>query len=122
MGDEILIAEDDQDLRPLLAQTFEMEGFDVTAVGDGAELLQQVEAGARPACILLDLMMPRVSGLKVLAERSGDEAFASVPVIVLTGRDDSEAVETALERGADDYVTKPFSPTDLVGQVRELLD
>lgn len=122
MGDEILIAEDDQDLRPLLAQTFEMEGFDVTAVGDGAELLQQMEAGARPACILLDLMMPKVSGLKVLAERSGDEAFASVPVIVLTGRDDSEAVETALERGADDYVTKPFSPTDLVGQVRELLE
>lgn len=121
MGDNILIAEDDPDLRPLLAQTFEAEGFDVTTFEDGEGLLQHLDAGGRPDCILLDLMMPRVSGLGVLAERSGDEVFASIPVVVLTGRDDSEAVETALERGADDYVTKPFGPADLVSQVREQL-
>jgi len=121
MGGDILIAEDDPDLRPLLAQTFETEGFDVTTFEDGEGLLRHLDAGGRPDCILLDLMMPRVSGLAVLAERSGDEALASIPVIVLTGRDDSEAVETALERGADDYVTKPFGPADLVSQVREQL-
>jgi two-component system KDP operon response regulator KdpE len=122
MGEEILIAEDDPDLRPLLAQTFEAEGFDVRAFDDGAGLLQYLEESGQPACILLDLMMPNVGGLELLARRSGDEVFASVPVIVLTGRTGGDAVETALERGADGYVTKPFSPTELVARVREQLD
>jgi two-component system alkaline phosphatase synthesis response regulator PhoP len=121
MEGEILIAEDDRDLRPLLAQTFETEGFDVTTFEDGAGLLQHLEGDGQPACILLDLMMPRVSGLAVLDEHS-DGVLASTPVIVMSGRDDSEAVETALEGGADDYVTKPFGPMELVEQVRQYLD
>lgn len=122
MPDEILIAEDDPDLRPLLERAFENKGYDVRAFADGADVLDYLDEGGRPAGILLDLMMPGVDGLEVLDELAVDEELAAIPVVMLTGYDGTEAVETALDRGADDYVTKPFSPNDLVARVGELLE
>ena len=122
MTDEILVVEDDHDLRPLLRYTFEAEGFEVRSFEDGAGALQYLDEGGQPACILLDLVMPGVSGLEVLEERAGDAELTSIPVIMLTGRDGDDAIETALDRGANDYVTKPFSPDELVTRVQGFLD
>lgn len=122
MTDEILVVEDDRDLRPLLVHTFETEGFDVTAFEDGAEALEFLDAGNRPACILLDLVMPEVDGLDVLEVYAEDDELAAIPVIMMTGWDGDDAVETALNCGADDYITKPFSPTELVANVRTLIE
>jgi DNA-binding response OmpR family regulator len=122
MTDEILIVEDDPDLRPLLEYTFENEEFEVTAYPDGSGALEYLTDGGQPSCIVLDLMMPGVDGLDVLEERAEDEELAAIPVIMLTGRDADESVEKAFDRGADDYVTKPFSPNELVMRVRRLLE
>lgn len=117
--DEILIVEADPDLRALLEHTFENEGFETESRDRGAGALTHIEDGGRPSCVLLDLRMPGVSGLDVLAERA-DEAFAAIPVIVLTGMD-GDTVERAFDRGADDYVLKPFSPGELVAKVQQML-
>ena len=122
MTDEILIVEDDPDLRALLEYTFESEGFEIESREGGAGALSYVEEGGRPSCVLLDLRMPGVSGFDVLAERADDEAFAAIPVIVLTGIDSDGTVERAFDRGADDYVLKPFSPNELVTKVRQVLE
>lgn len=122
MTDKILIVEDDRDLQPLLEYTFENEGFDVTGHDNGADALTYLEEGGRPACIVLDLMMPGVDGLDVLEGLAGTEELSEIPVVVLTGWDADEPVEKAFDRGADDYVTKPFSPNELVMRVRRLLE
>lgn len=122
MTDEILIVEDDPDLRALLEHTFESEGFEIESHDDGAGALSYIESGGRPSCVLLDLRMPGVSGLEVLEERADSEAFSSIPVVVLTGIDGDDAVERAFDHGADDYILKPFSPEELVTKVRQLLE
>jgi len=121
MSDEILVVEDDQDLLPLLEYTFENKGFEVTAFDNGGDALEYLEGGGRPACVVLDLMMPGIDGLDILERRGEHEELAAIPVIVLTGWDADEAVEKAFDRGADDYITKPFSPNELVVRVQRLL-
>ena len=122
MTDQILIAEDDPDLRALLEYTFESEGFETESYEDGTGVLSHIENGGRPSCVLLDLRMPGVGGLDVLTERAEDEVFTAIPVIVLTGTDSSDAVDRAFDLGADDYVRKPFSPGELVAKVRQMLE
>jgi CheY-like chemotaxis protein len=121
MTDEILIVEDDPDLRALLEYTFESEGFEIESHDGGAGALTYVEDGGRPSCVLLDLRMPGVNGLEVLEERADDEVFAAIPVIVLTGID-GDILERAFDRGADDHMLKPFSPDELVTKVRQVLE
>lgn len=113
----VLIVEDDADLRQLLVHTFEGAGFDTVAVSDGGEALSYLEsADEPPALVILDLLMPEVDGLDFLAKRPDDD----VPVIVLTGVDDEETLAEAYERGANDYVTKPFSPKELLTRAKHL--
>jgi DNA-binding response OmpR family regulator len=121
MADEILVVEDDTDVQPLLTYTFEKEGYEVTAYDDGEPALSYLEEGARPVCIILDLMMPGIDGLEVLERRKDIEGVEDIPVIVLTGWDADEAVEQAFDRGAEDYITKPFSPNELLMRVQRLL-
>lgn len=122
MTDKILVVEDDQDLQPLLEYTFENKGFEVVTFDNGKDALEYLTDGGRPACIVLDLMMPGIDGLDVLERRAENDKLASIPVIVLTGWDADDAVEKAFERGADDYITKPFSPNELVVRVRRLIE
>ena len=117
----VMVVDDDRDLRPLLEYTFENEGYEVEAFDGGESALEYLETGGRPACIVLDLMMPGVDGLDVLERRKGS-SFADIPVVVLTAWDAEDAVEKAFERGADDYVTKPFSPNELRVRVRRLIE
>lgn len=116
----ILIIEDDKDIVELVRYNLEKEGFQVVAVGDGLTGLAQVKRTA-PDLLILDLMLPRLPGLEVCKEIRRDSKFARLPVLMLTARGDEADRVVGLELGADDYVTKPFSPRELVARVKALL-
>ena len=113
----VLVAEDDADLLTFLREALEAEGMAVQTVADGAGTLLAVGADP-PDIVLLDLDLPDLDGLEVLSavRRRGD-----LPVIVLTGRRLEEDRVTGLERGADDYVVKPFSARELAARIRTVL-
>jgi DNA-binding response OmpR family regulator len=115
---QILIVEDEPSIVTVIRQRLEREGLGVRAVASGEEALIAFEA--QPAdLILLDLMLPGIDGLDVLRRlRNGGH---TVPVIVLTARDEDVDVIVGLELGADDYVVKPFNPRELVARVRAVL-
>jgi two-component system alkaline phosphatase synthesis response regulator PhoP len=113
----VLVIEDDRDLRDLVRRYLERAGHAVLSTGSGVEGLKLLAEGA-PDLIVLDLGLPDIDGLEVLREaRSGGRT----PVIVLTARSDVEDRIRGLSLGADDYVTKPFSPTELTLRVSAVL-
>jgi DNA-binding response OmpR family regulator len=114
----ILVVDDDIDLRSLVRGALEREGFAVDEAGDGAIALTKI-ATLEPELVVLDLGLPDVGGLDVL--RAVSNADDATPVIVLSGRSDETDRIVGLELGADDYVTKPFSPRELVARVRSVL-
>jgi DNA-binding response OmpR family regulator len=115
---QILIVEDEPSIVTVLRQRLEREGMRVRAVPSGEEAL--VAFQAQPAdLILLDLMLPGIDGLEVL--RRLRNSGHTVPVIVLTARDEDVDVIVGLELGADDYVVKPFNPRELVARIRAVL-
>ena len=118
MAASVLVVEDDQELRQLLRRYLERAGYVVHATASGAEAIRLVGTGGAQL-VVLDLGLPDVDGLEVLraARASGGE----VPVVVLTARDATEDRIHGLRLGADDYVTKPFSPTELVLRVQAVL-
>jgi DNA-binding response OmpR family regulator len=113
----VLVVDDDEDVRTLASWQLEAEGFRVSAVSDGQAALSAVERD-RPDLVLLDLTLPLVAGLDVLTHirRSGN-----LPVIVVSGRTGETDRIIGLDLGADDYVTKPFSPAELAARVRSVL-
>lgn len=117
---QVLIVDDDPDLRELLEFDFRTNGFDTVTVANGAEALTYLqETTDLPDAIVLDLLMPGVDGMTFLHRRS-DTQFESIPVIMLTVVDDVETFRDAYELGIDDYVTKPFSPPHLVTRVENI--
>jgi DNA-binding response OmpR family regulator len=116
----ILIVEDDRDIAELLQRYLTRAGHVTDALGDGAEALAFVRARV-PDLVILDLMLPGVDGLEVCRTlRRGPETRA-LPIIMLTARTEESDRIVGLELGADDYVTKPFSPSELVARVGALL-
>jgi two-component system alkaline phosphatase synthesis response regulator PhoP len=120
MATSVLVVEDEPDIRDLLAFHLEREGFQVRLARTGTDGLRQVQAVA-PDLIILDLMLPELDGLEVCRRLRRDPATSSIPVIMLTARGDEVDRVVGLELGADDYVTKPFSPKELVARVRAVL-
>jgi two-component system alkaline phosphatase synthesis response regulator PhoP len=114
-----LIVEDDPDIVELVTLYLSKEGFAVESVGDGREALQRVRNG-RYDLLILDLQLPGADGLTICAEVRGARATRDIPVVMLTARGDEADRVVGLEMGADDYVTKPFSPKELVARVRAL--
>jgi len=121
MTHRIVIADDEPNLVIPLEYMLKREGFEVTVARDGQEALDAV-ARVHPHLVLLDVMMPRKSGFDVCQVLRADEANRDIRILLLTakGRDDDVAKGLAL--GADAYMTKPFSPKELVLKVRELLE
>ena len=116
----ILIIEDDPDIVELLQYNLEREGYAVLTSSNGEFGLG--DAIARPpALILLDLMLPGMNGLEVCRKLKAREETRDVPVIMLTAKGEEADIVSGLEIGADDYVTKPFSPRELVARVRAVL-
>jgi DNA-binding response OmpR family regulator len=116
----ILVADDDVDIRELVEFKLSTLGHDVVAVGDGAAAVAACRA-QRPDLAVLDVMMPGVSGLEAIREIRATPELADLPVILLTARAQESDVETGFDSGADDYVTKPFSPRELAERVEALL-
>jgi two-component system, OmpR family, response regulator ResD len=113
----VLVVDDEPMVRDVLSRYLERGGFEVEAVADGERALAAFEA-RRPDLVLLDLMLPRVDGFEVFREI---RARADSPVIMITARGQTTDRIIGLEIGADDYVSKPFSPAEVVARVRSVL-
>jgi two-component system alkaline phosphatase synthesis response regulator PhoP len=121
MGEaSVLIVDDDPVVRRMLQLSFESEGFDVLTAGDGIEGLEAMRSG-KPNVVVLDIMMPKLDGMKVMRELMSDDELRGTPVILLSAKATSLDIDLGLKAGAADYVTKPCDPIDLVDRVRSLL-
>jgi DNA-binding response OmpR family regulator len=118
MSGAVLVVEDDRELRELVRRYLERAGLAVHTTGSGAEALSRLDSGGLDL-VVLDLGLPDVDGLEILAAAHADGR--QIPVVVLTARSQVEDRIEGLRRGADDYVTKPFSPTELVLRVQAVL-
>jgi len=118
--ESILIIEDDPDIVELVQYNLEREGFRVVAALDGEHGLKEAMQ-RKPALVLLDLMLPGIDGLEVCRLLKQREETSGSAVIMLTAKGEESDVVLGLELGADDYVTKPFSPKELVARVRAVL-
>jgi two-component system alkaline phosphatase synthesis response regulator PhoP len=116
----ILLIEDDRDIVELVRYNLEKEGYRVIAVGEGASGLAQLRK-TPPDLLVLDLMLPKISGLEVCKEVRREPALNRLPILMLTARGEEADRVVGLELGADDYVTKPFSPRELAARVKALL-
>jgi two-component system, OmpR family, alkaline phosphatase synthesis response regulator PhoP len=117
MAKKILVVDDKLELRTLLKSYLAQEGFDVVTASDGQEALY-VARREKPNLIILDLMMPEMGGYEFMRAYSRE---AETPVVILTAKIDENDKVLGLELGADDYVTKPFSPRELTARVRAVL-
>ena len=116
-GRNIVVIEDEDAIRDVVAYNLERAGFEVSTAGNGRDGLQLVR-DALPDLVLLDLMLPEIDGIEVCRRLRSDPATARIPVIMLTAKGDEGEIIEGLEAGADDYVTKPFSPRELVARVQ----
>ena len=116
----ILVIEDDPDIVELLRYNLERESYRVTSAVTGAEGLAALER-ERPDLLILDLMLPEISGFELCRRLRRDARYQKLPVIMLTARSEEADVIAGIELGADDYITKPFSPRELVARAGAVL-
>ena len=116
----VLIVEDEAPLVTLLRYNLEIEGFSVCSAGDGEEALLQI-AENKPDAVLLDWMLPLVSGLEVCRQIRRSPSSRALPIILLTARGEEADRVRGLDSGADDYIVKPFSPSELVARLRAVI-
>ena len=116
----ILVVDDEPHIRRVLDAMLGREGFDVVLASEGVEALRAVASGSIDL-VILDLYMPGANGLEVLAKIRTDPDNADTPVIILTAKGQDADREAAFAGGADDFLTKPFSPKKLVARIREIL-
>jgi two-component system phosphate regulon response regulator PhoB len=120
MSQKILIIEDEPDIRKTLEYNISREGYEVTSASSLSEARQSLELSSF-SLLLLDLMLPDGSGLDLFRELKQDKSKSSMPVIILTAKDDEVDKVVGFELGADDYVTKPFSVRELILRVKAVL-
>src|SRR5439155_16219008 len=120
MAAHILVVEDDQDIAQLVARYLEKAGYTTQVLGSGRDALKAIGAQA-PDLVVLDLMLPQVDGLEVCRAVRMNDRTADIPIIMLTARGEESDRIVGLELGADDYLSKPFSPNELMARVRALL-
>lgn len=116
----LLLVEDDRSLAELITFHFEREGYDVTRTGDGEEALILAEE-VRPDLMILDWMIEGISGIEVCRRLRRRSTTANLPILMLTARGEEDDRVRGLETGADDYITKPFSPKELVARAAAVL-
>jgi DNA-binding response OmpR family regulator len=117
-GELILVIDDEPNIIELARLYLERDGFRVVGVGDGLAAMEAVER-LRPALMILDIMLPKLDGLEICKKLRGQDN--SIPILMLTARDDDIDKILGLELGADDYLTKPFNPRELVARVKAIL-
>lgn len=121
MPARILVVEDNEDLAHLLSYILQREGFEVTRLGDGKSAAECIEDGTPPEAVLLDVMLPYANGFELLEKIRGSDSWSRVPVLVLSGKTQEEVIVRALESGANDYLSKPFQPQELLARLRRIM-
>ncbi len=116
----VLVVEDEPDIRELVRYNLERSGFRVVEAEDGEAALAAVR-GERPALVILDLMLPEADGMEICRILRGKPETAGLPIVMLTAKAGEVDRVLGLELGADDYITKPFSPRELIARVRAVL-
>jgi len=116
----ILVADDEEDLRELVAYRLTRSGYRVIGAGDGQEALE-LAVERTPDLMVLDVMMPKLDGYELTRRVRAEAALRSIPVILLTARSQESDIDRGFEVGADDYLKKPFNPDELVARVRAVL-
>jgi len=117
----ILVVDDEIYIVHILEFSLTMEGYSVLTASDGEEALKLIDS-ERPDLIVLDIMMPKIDGYEVCRRLRQDEQFTDLPVILLSAKGRPIDREAGLQAGANDYITKPFSPRKLLGKISELLE
>jgi DNA-binding response OmpR family regulator len=118
---KVLIVEDDPDIAELMSYTLRKAGYETDHVLTGPEALSRARARTAPDAIVLDVMLPGIDGLQVCRTLRSETPTAAIPIIMVTARGDEADRVAGLDIGADDYLTKPFSPRELTARVRALL-
>jgi DNA-binding response OmpR family regulator len=117
----VLVADDDADIRALVTFRLERAGYRVVTASDGEQALELARAES-PDLAVLDVMMPRLTGLEVTKRLRDQHETSALPVILLTARVQESDIALGIEAGADEYITKPFSPQELGRRVQAILD
>lgn len=120
MSKKIVLAEDEPQIARLIEFKLKKEGYSVTWKENGEEALKAIKAD-KPDLILLDIMMPVMDGYEVLRRLKEDENLKSIPVVMLTARAQEKDVVKGINMGAEDYITKPFHPAELLARVKRIL-
>lgn len=120
MVTHVLVADDEPHIGRIIQTKLEQGPFRVTLVPDGTSAMRALEQYPDLALVLLDLMMPGLSGFEVLERMRGDERWKALPCVILTAAGHDQQREEAIRLGADDFLTKPFSPKRLLARVVEL--
>ena len=116
----VLVIDDDPVILELLRVNFEIEGFDVLCATDGEEGFQRAKA-SQPDIVISDIMMPRRDGLQLLTDLKADAGTEHLPVILLSAKAQKTEIQQGLALGADDYITKPFDPLELIDRVNAVM-
>ncbi len=119
-GEKILVVEDEEDIMELVSFNLSKAGYEVSEATTGEMALEKAKTQI-PDLVVLDLMLPGIDGLKVCRSIKNDSNTSRIPVIMLTAKGDEADIVVGLEMGADDYVTKPFSPKILLARIRAVL-
>jgi two-component system alkaline phosphatase synthesis response regulator PhoP len=119
-GEKILVVDDEENIRELVRYNLAREGYQVTTVGSGEEALKQASSKL-PDLIVLDLMLPGMDGFAVCRQLKSDPRTAHIPIVMLTVKGEESDIVVGLELGADDYITKPFSPKVLLARLKAVL-
>lgn len=122
MTNSVVLIEDDHDIRELISFHFKREGYQVTALPDAMGALERIRSGEIKAdLLLLDIMLPGISGLDLCRDLKNDSALREIPVVMISARGAESDIVVGLELGADDYVVKPFSIREVLARVRAVL-
>ena len=116
----ILVVDDEQDLLDLIEYNLQKEGFDVLKAEDGVEGIEMAREH-KPNLVLLDIMMPKMDGMEVVERMRDDSDLKRIPIIFLTARGDEKTEVEGLDKGGDDYITKPISTTKLISRIKAVL-
>ncbi len=117
---KILVAEDEKDIRELIAFTLRFANFEVVMAGNGAEAVDQAQA-EQPDLILMDVRMPKMTGYEACRVLKEQPDTASIPVVFLSAKGQDAEIQQGIDSGAEEYILKPFAPDELTRQVRDIL-
>jgi DNA-binding response OmpR family regulator len=116
----IVVVEDEQAIQDVVAYNLRREGYEVLLAGDGDEGLALIQS-KRPALVILDLMLPGIDGLSICQQLRADAKTRSIPLMILSAKEEESDIVIGLSLGADDYLAKPFSPREMLARVKALL-